>query len=154
MGARRGGARVRALLFGAKEPAMPSRAAFVVAVAILPGLAGGQVLQVNSDSLTAYKAGSASAVQDIRPIVLQRCAGIDGALRAGSAQGWAIAGNPFGEGWDGNGMLGSLALATGTHASMEVDIALPAPGAARWVIGRTFNQRQETSGGVHRDSNG
>src|SRR5262245_54882460 len=49
------GARPCALLFGAKEPAMPSRAAFVVAVAILPGLAGGQVLQVNSDSLTAYK---------------------------------------------------------------------------------------------------
>jgi YD repeat-containing protein len=117
-----------------------------------PGWA--QVLVVNSDSLTSYKSTSASSIQSIRPLVIQRAVGVDGALRAGSTQGWALAGNPFGESWDGNGRLGGLNLGAGTYQPTEVDLALPAPGASRWVIGRTFNQRQETSSPAHRDSNG
>ncbi len=109
------------------------------------------LLVVHTDSLTAYKPGSASSVQDIRPMAAQRGVGIDGALRAGGSFGWAMQGNPFESAIAGE-TLEELRIATGAYAPLEIDLALPAE--VPWIVGRTFNARQETSGGSHRDSNG
>src|SRR5579862_6228222 len=79
-----------------------------------------QILQLDNDSLTTYLAGATSA-QGVQPSFLQRGVNIDGTLRLQSAQGWALAGNPFGEGWDNTAKLGSMRLDTGTISLTEVD---------------------------------
>ncbi|MGE4198429.1 MAG: hypothetical protein AB7G11_15045, partial [Phycisphaerales bacterium] len=113
-----------------------------------------QILETYGTSLTSYKYASATGGQGVRPRFDQRGVGLDGSARAGSLQGWALAGNPLGEGSVGGGRLGAgINLATGTYNPTEVDIALPAPGGSRWVIGRSWNVRQEV-GGTRTDSNG
>lgn len=110
-----------------------------------------QILQTNGDSLTTYKYGGNTRVQGVRPRPEQRGVGLDGAQRAGGSLPWVLAGNPF-ESAQAGETLGSLRLATGAYAPTEIDLALPA--RAPWVVGRTFNARQENSSNQHIDSNG
>jgi len=110
-----------------------------------------QVLQTSGDSLTTYKYAGNTRVQGVRPRAEQRGVGLDGAHRAGGSLPWALAGNPF-ESPQAGEALGSLRLATGAYAPTEIDLALPAQ--APWVVGRTFNARQETVAPSHLDSDG
>lgn len=109
------------------------------------------ILQINSDSLTTFMPSSASAVQDVRPHAVQRGVGIDGTLQALSGFPWAFAANPF-EATPVDASLNEIRLASGAYTGLEVDLTLPAQ--VPWVIGRSFNARQETSGSAHRDSDG
>ncbi len=110
-----------------------------------------QILQTNADSLTSYKPAAATIVQDLRPMAVQRGVGLDGLLRASGSFPWAMRGNPF-ETPVADEALESIQLASGAYAPFEIDLALPAQ--VPWVIGRTFNARQEASGGGHHDSDG
>ncbi|MCP3998849.1 MAG: hypothetical protein GY722_27825 [bacterium] len=112
---------------------------------------GSSILAVHDDTLTNYRA-AATGVQDISPLVIQRGVGIDGAVRAGSTHPMHLAGNPFGSPWSANQTLNGLQTATGSFAPTDVDISLPAQGPA-WVIGRSYNSRQEASSS-HHDSDG
>lgn len=100
--------------------------------------------------LTSYLPSSASSVQDVRPLATQRGVGLDGVRRAASTHAFQFAANPF-----ERPLLGGEVIqeSTGTYALLEADIALPATGFS-WVIGRTYNARQETSGSSHRNSDG
>ncbi len=131
-----------------------SRRVGVWSAAALAAAAEGQILSLNSGSITTYLPAGASAVQDIRPLHSARGVGVDGVMRAGSVQGWACAGNPFGDSAPSMSKVGDVNLATGAYMPTEIDISLPQPGMAAWRIGRSFNGRQETSGAAHRDSNG
>src|SRR5262245_33314919 len=53
------------------------------------------ILEVHSASLTTYLPSAATAVQDIRPQVLQRGVNLEGSLRSGSSFPLQLAGNPF-----------------------------------------------------------
>jgi YD repeat-containing protein len=64
----------------------------------------------------------------------------------------AIEGNPFEGGFSG-ASAGSVNLFTGAPEVSPVDLALPSEGIP-WVIGRTYNPRQLTSGSAHQDSDG
>ncbi|MBX3377511.1 MAG: hypothetical protein KF678_10975 [Phycisphaeraceae bacterium] len=143
---------------GGGRGCVPGRAGWASSLAALAVLAGGvaeaQILTLHHDSLTAYLPSGASAVQDIRPLHYARGVGIDGSMRAGSVQGWALAGNPFGDSAPSTARVGEVSVTTGTYMPTEIDLALPQPGMAAWRIGRSFNGRQETSGSAHRDSNG
>lgn len=130
-----------------------SAAALLLAAAAAP-ISADQILVVSSDTLTTYRPSGATAIGDIRPLHLQRGVGLDGQLRAPSGQGWAMAGNPFGDAVPSTTRLGEVNLLTGAYSPTEIDLALPAPGNSAVVIGRTFNGRQETSAPAHRDSNG
>ena len=122
---------------------------------------GSQILEEHSATLTKYEA-AATPVQGALPNYLQRGVFLDGTSRAPAPFGWALAGNPFGEAWNGSARLGSVSLVTGTYEVTETDLALPAPGMGGWVVGRTYNAQQWTAtdsgGGVwvktHSDSNG
>lgn len=103
-----------------------------------------QVLQVHANSLTSYRSTSKSAVQDVRPQYEQRAVNLDGTLRLGSSFPLMIAGNPSGEGWNGQARLGDIRLDTGTYVTTAVDLALPAKGFS-WVIARSYNCRQVDS---------
>ena len=54
-----------------------------------------QILEIHSDSLTAYKPTGNTLVQDVRPLHSQRGVTIDGSLRAEAALPMALEGNPF-----------------------------------------------------------
>ena len=118
------------------------------------GLAGTSprdaVLQPHNAAITTFKVG-ATPVQDVQPRVEQRGVGFDGTLRSGATVGFSIAGNPFGSPV-GGGTHNGLRLDTGTWAAQDVDIAMPTTGPT-WVIGRSFNARQDNSG-TARDSAG
>ncbi|MCW5775672.1 MAG: hypothetical protein KIS87_04400 [Phycisphaeraceae bacterium] len=111
-----------------------------------------QVLVIHSDSLTSVKFGSPTPVQGARPLHLQRGVGIDGTLRLGSVFGWSLAGNPSGEPVGATASLSGLSLSTGAWSVTDVDLALPAERP--WVVGRSYNARQRTSGDAHHDGNG
>ena len=129
-----------------KNPLAARLRATVLCSIALAGLAtANQILEVYADSLTTYQAGL-SGVQGVMPRVEQRGVNLDGSPRAGSTFQMAVAGNPFENVWTGHAaMHNGIRLDTGTWAPTEVDIALPAPGF-RWVIGRTYNARQDNSG--------
>ncbi|MBI5285616.1 MAG: hypothetical protein HY874_11030, partial [Chloroflexi bacterium] len=116
-----------------------------------PGAAQ-QILEIHTSSLTSYLPTTATAVQDLYPFALQRGVNLEGSQRSAGALPWALAGNPFEQSWQGHEALGDLRLATGTYSPFEVDIALPNQGGP-WIIGRTYNARQESATGA-RDSNG
>ncbi|MFO0981425.1 MAG: DUF6531 domain-containing protein [Planctomycetota bacterium] len=109
-------------------------------------------------SLTTYLPSGGTAVQGVRPLPGQRGISLDGSVRAGTPMGAAAAGNPLlssggcGSKGDHSGMLGPISLSTGTYVVNDVDLALPAPGVFRFVVGRSYNTRQDSSG--HLDSNG
>jgi YD repeat-containing protein len=113
-----------------------------------------QILEIYADSLTTYLESSTTNVQDVRPLVDQRGVNIDGSMRKGAALPMALAGNPFrGDGgWNGNKSLNGIQLDIGTYSITDVDIALPAEGFS-WVIGRSYNCRQEFDSS-HYDSDG
>ncbi len=111
-----------------------------------------QILTTWNDSLTTYKATAKSSIQDVRPLVDQRGVDLDGTLRASSMHDVALAGDPSGERWNGNGHLGGMRLDTGTFLVNDVDLGLPA--AVPWVIGRSYNSRQKDSSGGYFASNG
>ncbi len=108
------------------------------------------ILTVYDASLTTYLASSASGEQDIRPLVTQRGVSLDGQLRAPSGQPFHAAGNPYESSPIGDEVITE---AVGTYTVFDRDIALPAKGFS-WVVGRTYNARQATSGGSARDSDG
>ncbi|MEW6742607.1 MAG: hypothetical protein AB1486_07595 [Planctomycetota bacterium] len=95
------------------------------------------ILQIADSSLTSYLPTSASSVQNVFPLAVQRGVTIDGTLRAPLPLGMAIAGNPFrggcGDRVGGFRQLGPIDLATGSYSITEVDLALPSPGVMRWV---------------------
>ena len=91
-------------------------------------------------------------MQGVRPQVGQRGVNVDGSLRRGAGFGFDLAGNSFGGGF-GGASSGPVDLFTGSPELSPVDLALPSEGIP-WVIGRTYNPRQLTSGSAHQDSNG
>lgn len=55
--------------------------------------------------------------------------------------------------WNRNNRIcGDVRLDTGTYSPFDIDIAMPAPGFS-WMIGRTYNARQEIDS-THHDSDG
>ena len=132
-----------------------SVAACVSLLALKPTLAASPlvanpILEIDSSSLTAYEEDSATGVQDARPDVRNRGVNIDGSLRAGAPLGWAIAGNPLGAPVSDPNISG-IRLSTGTYSINDVDMVLPNAGTMPFVIGRTYNARQDDSGS-HFDS--
>ena len=73
----------------------------------------GQILEVSSNSLTTYLPSASTAVQGVRPLAIQRGVGLDGSIRAGASQRWALAGNPFEHAWRGHLSEGGVRLDTG-----------------------------------------
>lgn len=102
------------------------------------------IVSIHADILTTYQA-SATNVQSVIPLVVQRGVGIDGTLRAAPSLPMMIAGNPF------ESATGQPSLAVGTHGISDVDLALPSAGFS-WVIGRSYNARQNN--GSYVASNG
>ncbi|MBK8172699.1 MAG: hypothetical protein IPK60_20510 [Sandaracinaceae bacterium] len=123
--------------------------AFSTTVAVLGSSAFAQILTTNDDTLTTYRAG-VTAVQGLRPRPEQRGVNHDGSMRKASTHRLAVAGNPFERVWDGEAELNGVRLDTGTWTTSDVDISLPA--SSPWVIGRSYNARQDNSG--HLASNG
>lgn len=112
-----------------------------------------QLLDAYSGSVTTYLPSGSTAIQDIRPMPQQRGVNMEGTQRAGGPLPWALSGNPFENAWLGHQMQGSMRLDLGTYSPTDIDIALPSRGGS-WMIGRTYNARQETSSPAARDSNG
>jgi len=108
------------------------------------------ILGSHALALTSYLPSGASSLQDIRPLVLQRGVGLDGSGRARPSLPLHFAGNASEPQHLPDEVLQE---ATGTFEVFDVDLALPASGFS-WVVGRTYNARQQTSGGSARDSNG
>jgi len=129
-------------------------AAAAIAAVVGTSTAGAQVLSIHTGSVTTYMPSSASAGQDIRPQVNQRGVMLDGSLRSGAMQMVGLGGNPFEPGSGTSRRLGDLDLDMGAYSPTSVDLALPAPGASRWTIGRSYNHRQRTSGAALRNSDG
>jgi len=127
----------------------------MVTLAALAGSAQAAILEVYNDSLITYLPSAASAVQDIRPLANQRGVNLDGSLRAGSTLGLHLHGNPLGGGgaaWSAHQRMSGVRLDIGTYDASGVDLALPAE--VPWVIGRSYNARQLTSGNAARHSSG
>jgi len=139
---------------------MKTRVSLAVGVCIPALLAAatawaqGQLISIHADSMVKMKAPLPTNRQEVRPDEhgLQRGVNLDGTLRAGSFLGWAINASPLGGGVSA-GRVGDVRLDTGTFSPNAIDIALPAPGFS-WVVGRTYNHRQEENKPDHRDSNG
>ena len=137
-------------------------AALIATLATLPVLASSTssskaavtdpILEIFTDSLTTYLASGASNIQDIRPQAGHRGTNLEGTYRAAPSQRMAIRGNPFENVWS-ESQVNGVRLLTGTYGIQDVDLVLPAEGFS-WVIGRSYNARQETSGAAHRDSDG
>ncbi len=116
-----------------------------------------QILEIYAASLTTYLPAAASLVQDVAPRAIQRGVNLDGTLREAPGIAVSLAGNPLeGEGsgnWNRNNRIcGDVRLDTGTYSPFDIDIAMPAPGFS-WMIGRTYNARQDVDGS-HHDSDG
>ena len=128
-------------------------AAFALFSGYLPTSGSNQILEIYDDSLTTYLPSGNTNVQDVRPLVTQRGVNIDGSLRSAPGFALQIAGNPFGEVWTGKEKLNDIRIDIGAYAPFDVDISLPSDGM-RWIVGRTYNPRQENSSSTHIDSNG
>ncbi len=115
---------------------------------------GQQILGVHEASFSTYKPTSATAIQGLRPLPHQRGTNLDGSLHFAPAFSMALPGNPFENAWIGHERLGDLAIEEGTWSPLEVDIALPCKGRAKWIVGRSYNARQKNSGGSYFDSDG
>lgn len=117
---------------------VPLRAHLLCLFAVSTAFAD-DLLVIHTDSLTAYKPGSASSVQDIRPMAAQRGVGIDGALRAAGSFGWAMQGNPF-ESTIAGETLEGLRIATGRTRLWRLiwpfPLRLPGSSGARSMLAR------------------
>ena len=122
---------------------------FLIARTASAPVTGTPILEIHAAPLTDYLA-SGTGVQDLLPRHEQRGVHLDGSLRAASTFPMHLNGNPFGSPWNANQVLSDISLATGTYAPLEIDLSIPADGA-RWVIGRTYNARQD-DGGNHHDA--
>jgi hypothetical protein len=127
-----------------------SRSSFASAVALFALVFSGvsladQILETYSASLTTYLPTGKTKVQNVRPRAEQRGVNLDGSLRSAPGIPAALAGNPFESVWAGTASLEGVRLDTGTYNPFEIDISLPAPGH-RWLVGRTYNARQDDSG--------
>ncbi|NOT31472.1 MAG: hypothetical protein HOP15_13575, partial [Planctomycetes bacterium] len=115
-----------------------------------PPQGGSAIQQQSVDSLFTMKVTTPTPVQDVLPILFQRGVQLDGSLRAAPQQPpMVVAANPFEDAWRAPS-IGGIDLVTGAFELQEVDIALPA--SVPWVVGRSNNARQESSG-THRTSN-
>ena len=125
----------------------------VTGALLLPSTASAdQFLEIHNASLTTYVPSAKSNIQDLRPQVEQRGVNLDGTLRAGSTHAMALAGNPAGSLWRGSQTLSGVRLDTGAFVINDIDMSFPA--AVPWVVGRTYNGLQKTSGGSHYASSG
>ncbi|MFG0252524.1 MAG: hypothetical protein ACF8NJ_06585, partial [Phycisphaerales bacterium JB038] len=125
-------------------------AAAVLTLAVAPIAVADQILEVETQSMTSYLAGVTN-VQDLSPQAMQRAAHLDGSGRVGDFLGAVAAGHPGSDsGYNRSRMLsGMLDLAMGTVVISDVDLALPAEPGGSWVVGRTYNARQEVSSSHH-----
>ncbi len=103
-----------------------------------------QLLETHADSLTTYRAAR-TLTQDVRPRPEQRGLNLDGSVRKGSSLSMSLAANPFEQAFSGQTELSEIRLDTGTWSPTMIDLALPAPGF-RWIVGRSYNARQDDSG--------
>ena len=119
-----------------------------------PAVVFGEILAQNSDSLTDYQADNVSSLSnDLRPRVIQRGVGADGAQLASAAWGMALGGSSGRSNWRGSTSLNGVDLRTGSFAPNERDISLPTDGIAVGV-GRSYNGQQWDEFGARRDSAG
>ena len=141
---------------------LPAKVASLLAIPVLLSLAllapepaafTDPILEIHADSLTDYKLSSASNWQDVQLSHENRGVRIEGAVQARALFPMAFAGNPYESAWRGTTDLNGLRLDRGHFAAQDVDIALPSAGPA-WPIGRSYNARQEDSGGAYRNSDG
>ena len=114
-------------------------------------LADDPILTIHTPSLTTLKVSASTSIQDIRPLVGQRGAQLDGIVRAGAPQRMMLGGNPYESAWRVP-TVNDVRLDTGTYQLNDVDISLPA--TMPWVIGRTYNAQQQRVSSAHRDSDG
>jgi len=110
-----------------------------------------QIGEMHIGSITSVLVTVNTPVQDTRPRLFNRGTQLDGMLRAAPAQRMQIHANPFEDAFRAPS-IGGINLASGSYSVQEVDLALPSDGFS-WVIGRSYNARQEASG-AHMDSNG
>lgn len=125
----------------------------VVALCALSPFALAQILQVDSNSISTYLPTGTTSVQGVRPLHLQRAVNVEGTMRSGAGIPAAIQGNPGENAWRGHLTENDVRIDIGTYAPLETDIALPTNGFP-WVIGRTYNARQQNSSNAAIDSNG
>jgi hypothetical protein len=112
---------------------------------VAPSVTADPILEIDTATLTTYLASTTSG-QDIDPGVDFRGVDLDGRLRKGPSLGMHLAGNPIGPFPPGTQSIAGVTLVNGAVTQEEVDLAFPADGP-RWVIGRTYNARQD--GGTH-----
>src|SRR5690606_12993466 len=124
--------------------------AALIAVVVAPAGASAQILDVEQSSMTSYLAG-ATGVQDLRPRAMQRAVHLDGSGRAGDFFGAVAPGHAGSHGgYNRNRTLsGQLDLGLGAVMITEVDMALPAEPGGGWVVGRSYNARQDAGGSHH-----
>jgi len=108
---------------------------------LAPALTADPILEIDTATLTTYLAGTTGG-QLIKPGVDFRGVDLDGRLRKGSSLGMHVAGNPIGPFAPGTQSVGGVTLMNGAVTQEDVDLAFPADGP-RWVIGRTYNARQD-----------
>ena len=108
------------------------------------------ILEIEGTSLEGVQYATAAVQQDVQPIVLQRGALVDGHVRGRTFLPMTINGSPFRAVWQAPTVSG-VRLETGTYDVSDVDLSLPAVGFP-WVVGRTYNNRQDDGG--HVDSDG
>jgi len=138
--------------------ALPSRllsvVSVVVALAVTAGFAAAQqILEIYNDSLTTYLPTGNSTQQGVRPLHTQRGVNLDGSLRSRPGFPMHLQGDPYENAWAGQQYQGDLRVDVGAYGPTDIDIALPSTGIS-WVVGRTYNTAQLTSGGAATDSNG
>jgi RHS repeat-associated protein len=138
--------------------ALPSRLvsalSLLLALMATAGLAAAQqILETYNDSLTTYLPSGNSTQQGVRPLHTQRGVNLDGSLRSRPGFPTHLQGNPYENAWVGQQYQGDLRVDVGAYAPTDVDIALPSTGIS-WVVGRTYNTAQQTSGSAAMDSNG
>lgn len=106
------------------------------------------LLDNRSESLTTYRPNAGTPIQGARPIVLQRGVNIDGTERADTAFDWAVAANPFPEAWNANDRFADIQLVTGAYSPLALDLSIHSDGIP-WVVGRTYNARQQDGSGSY-----
>ena len=105
------------------------------------------VLDLYDAQLVTYQV-SPTGVQDLAPRAGQRGVHLDGSGRAGGLMGGLVPGHSGSDlGFNSKRLLGGhVDLFTGSVQVADVDLAFPADPGGNWVIGRTYNQRQDDSG--------
>lgn len=147
---------IRVMLGGVAGPwfdrvrsvACDGRLAAALAIVLCVGVAcGDDVLNLYDEQLVTYQA-SPTGVQDLAPRAGQRGVHLDGSLRAGGLMGGILPGHSGSDlGFNGKRLLGGhVDLFTGSVRVTDIDLAFPTDPGGNWIVGRTYNQRQEASG--------